>query len=381
MPAEGPEQLLREYRDYDRRCDVVSCFEVNFTEARQMVETVRHFERFPRFTGTDGAQVTPDFTVLFRDGTMLVGEISKLARNEESVQSLLRQLRRYENLTQGPCGPAGGGGHELATVSEVDILLLVPAGEANVACDRIDAELTTKEAVTEGESATGDAHSVEPESAESLSHPSVLGYSYDDEGSRFVFTFSDRANNPRPRSHKRNPSLESWLLGNSDTLRCRSDRFSRITAIKRFMNDRPPAVYTATMLWLDGFPAAAGGVSTVDLAVDPAVTATWLRENYGWGDANAVRRALEFLAQAGLARQRRDDWLVGLRPIASSNEEVRRELVDRFLARPRRPISMTDRQEHAAQKARDRETVESNTGRQAELDFDAGSDDPEPAAP
>jgi hypothetical protein len=357
MPPDGPERLVRDYQDYDRQCDVVSCFEVYFTEARQMVETVEHFERFPRYAATDGEPVTPDFTVRFRDGTMLVGEVSKLARNDESLESLLHQIGRYDTLTEGPSGPRDAGGHELAPVEAVDVLLLVPTGEANAARDRID------EAIREGRYGYEPAH-----------RPCVLGHSYDDASSRFVFTYDDRAGNPRPHSYGRNPSLETWLVRNSDTLTCPSGRFSRITAVKRFMNDRPPAVYIATLLWLDALPAIAHPEAPpVDLSVTPADMAAWLREHYGWGDAAAVRKALEFLARAGLARQRQDDWVVALKPIANSKEEVRRELADRYLARPRGPVTASDRHEREERRERDRLEAEKNRVSQRALDL--GSDE------
>lgn len=58
------------------------------------------------------------------------------------------------------------------------------------------------------------------------------------------------------------------------------------------MNDRPPAIYTPTLLWLDAFPAVAHpDVPPLDLVVEPAGMAQWMRTHYGWGDANAVRGA------------------------------------------------------------------------------------------
>ena len=354
MPPDGPERLIQEYRAYDGRCDAVSCFEVYFTEVRGMIETVAHFERFPRLTAPDGEPATPDFTVSFSDSTLLVGEISQLARNEESLKSLLHQLARYDTLAEAPSGIRRSGGHELAPVKAVDILVLVPSAEANAARDRID------EAVREKR--YGYAPTV---------RPSVLGYVYDATTSRFVFTYDDRAGNPRPRSHGRDPSLETWLIGTSDTLTCPSERFSRITAVKRFMNDRPPAFYTATLLWLDALPAIAHPeVPPVDVSVTPADTAAWLRANYGWGDANAVRSALEFLAQAGLARPRRDDWVVSLRSVANSKEEVRRELADRYLSRPRGPITAADREEHVQRVERQRQQLEQNRASQEPLDLE-----------
>jgi len=356
VASDGPERLIREHREYDLRCDVVSCFEVYFTQARGLSETVAHFERFPRFTARDGNPVTPDFTVRFTDATMLVGELSNLARAEESLESLLHQLGRYDGLDEGPSAPRAAGGHELAAVSAVDMLVLVPTAEANAARDRIDA------AIEEGR------YGYAP-----VVRPSVLGYSRDEANNRFVFTYDDRSNNPRPRSHGRAPSLETWLIGNYDTLTCPSSLFSPITAVRRFMNDRPPAFYTATLLWLDALPAlAAPELPPTDVTVTPGQIAHWLRTNYGWGDTNAVRGALEFLARAGLARQRQEDWIVALKTIANSKEEVRRELADRYLARPRGPVTAGDRRAQQQRRNRHREEAAQNRASQRLLEFDEG---------
>jgi hypothetical protein len=366
MTLDATEQIIRAYRDYDRRCDVVSCFEVYFTEARQMRETVAHFERFPRLVGVDGEPATPDFTVRFVDGTMLVGEISRLARTEGSLESLLRQIERYQALMQGPSAPRSAGGHEVEAVEAVDVLVLMPSGEANAARDRVDAVLS---AAAQPDVVTPEVDAVEATSGKSrvTVRPCILGYAYDDESGRFIFTYDDRANNPRPRSHNRDPTLETWLQKNSDTLTCPSERFSRVSAVKRFMNDRPPAIYTATLLWLDAFPAQAEGIPPVDLSVVPAQTARWLRSNYGWGDANAVRDALEFLQRAGLARQRESDWVVALKPIANNREEVRRELIDRYLSRPRGPVTIADREDLKEKRRQDSAATERNRAAQEQL--------------
>lgn len=200
----------------------------------------------------------------------------------------------------------------------------------------------------------------------------MVGWSRDDATDRFVFTCDDRANNPRPRSHGRDPSLETWLLRNSDTLTCPSVvPVQPVTAVKCFMNDRPPAFYTATLLWLDALPALAHPeLPPTDVAVTAAQVADWLRTNYGWGDANAARGALEFLQRASLARQRRDDWLVALKTIANSKEEVRRELADRYLARPRGPVTAADREAQQERRERDRDEAEQNRASQQPLDLE-----------
>jgi hypothetical protein len=111
-------------------------------------------------------------------------------------------------------------------------------------------------------------------------------------------------------------------------------------------------------------------VPPIDVTSTPARIAKWLRENYGWGDVSAVRAALDFLQRAGLARQRQDDWVVALKRIAGSHDEVRRELADRYLARPRGPVTARDRRELEQRRAREREKADQARRSQEPLDID-----------
>ena len=87
------EQLLREYRDYDAKVDIVSSFEVFFQQSTSLPATVEYFERFPRYRAPDGQFVTPDFTVLFTDRTALTARSPNWHwRNEASKISCTRSV-------------------------------------------------------------------------------------------------------------------------------------------------------------------------------------------------------------------------------------------------------------------------------------------------
>jgi hypothetical protein len=352
------DQILRDYKAYDARVDIVSCVEVFFTLSSSLPPTVGHFERFPRYAAPDGIEVTPDFTVLFNDGTLLVGEISNLARGDESLESLLGQIGRYDTLRSAPSGRRVGGGHDLVEVSDVDVIVLIPDADANAACDRIDAAIEERR------------WDYSPSQ-----RPTVMAWSFDPPNSRYVFKYDDRSNNPRPRTHGRDPSITSWLRNASDTLQCSGDHFERVKVTQRFMNDRPPPLYTATILWLTALPAlAAPQVPPLDLSVTPARIAEWLRANLGWGDADAVRGALTFLARAGLARERRDDWVVPLSVVGRSHNEVHEELLRRHLAKPTGPATLQDRAEQAERGAQRAERERSDANAQRRLPIDPGGE-------
>ncbi len=96
---------MREYDIYDQAVDVVSAFEFLFTDP------ARHGNH-SRVTsnGSPGSlhrhetadPDTPDFTVLFTDGTALVGEIARLSLQSKSVDSACAQLARYDALHPRP---------------------------------------------------------------------------------------------------------------------------------------------------------------------------------------------------------------------------------------------------------------------------------------
>jgi hypothetical protein len=337
------EQLLREYREYDAKVDIVSAFEVFFRESTSLPRTVAHFERFPRYRALDGEIVTPDFTVLFTDGTLLVVEISKLARVEGSLEDLLHQIGRYDTLTQAPSGPRAGGGHELVDVEAGDVLVLVPDGESNAAIDRINQAIEERR------------YGYAPRQ-----RPTVMAWSFDVAASRYIFKYDDRSNNPRPHTHGRDPSLTSWLQGGHDTITCRAERLAPLKVRRRFMNDRPTGLYMA---------AASPEVPPVDLEVKAADLAEYLRTSYGWGDVNAVNVGLKFLQRGGLVRQTSDGWAVELKEVASSSGEVHAELLRRHLARPKGPVTAADREQAAERAARDQEERERNEQGQGELEL------------
>jgi hypothetical protein len=347
------DQLLRDYRDYDAKVDIVSSFEVFFCRSTTLPATVAHFERFPRYTAEDGEPVTPDFTVLFTDRTMLVGEISKLAREQGSLESLLHQIGRYDGLKSGPSVTLASGGHAQVDVDGVDVLLLVPDGESNAATDRVDRAIAEKQ------------HGYAPGH-----RPTIMGWSFDQAGSRYIFKYDDRAHNPRPRRYGRHPSLSSWLEDGHDTLKCQASRLAEAKIRHRFMNDRPPALYIATMLWMDALPAiAAPEVPPVDVEISAAELSAYLRRSYGWGDTDAVNLGLAFLQRAGLARQTATGWAIEIKEIATSRDEVHAELLRRYLAKPSGPVTAADRDDATQRAARGRAERERNEERQAELDL------------
>lgn len=315
--ASEVELLQAEYERYDRCVDIVSAVEVWFTKARGLRDTVVHFERYPTIT-TGDITATPDFTVLFNDGTACIGELSNLSLEAGSLDSLCAQLGRYDRLDRVP-GPDG----ILVEVSAVDVLLFVPHSEANSAVARMAGAIADEE------------HPFSPSR-----FPSVLAWSFEASKTRYVFTLAGGEQNQRPRGHGRDPSLESWMSSPTsfDTLIGLPKYFQEIKVEKRFMNDPTPPLYMATLLWGAVLPSMSGGEG--DVFTSAADLAERLRHDCGRGKSVEVAQALELLRVAGLAAREGDEgWVIAHQPINRHEEDLAATLIDRYKSRPSGPVT------------------------------------------
>lgn len=327
--AGSADDLRTEYDNYDHLVDIVSAAEVWFTKSQDLMPTVAHFERFARFNHSDGLAVTPEFTVLFNDGTGLVGEISSLALRSESLDALASQVGRYDALKELPSGAAAGGGHTLKEVSAVDVVVFVPHRVANACIDRLAAALAD------------DEHPFDPQRL-----PMVLAWSFDQAENSYTFARDERGGkNPMVRSHGREPSLADWLEASSDTLRGVPNQFIPVKVARRFMNDDPPELYTATVLWAETIPSILGteadGSLKNELDVSAAELAEAMRDRYGFGTASYVDKVLRFLRRAGVAVNRGERWIIDYREISRSAPDLRDALLARATTKRRSRATAT----------------------------------------
>jgi hypothetical protein len=212
--AECVERLLHGFGIYDRAVDVVSAFQMAFTTSdTQVPQTVLHFERFPRIPGGEDSPLTPDFTVVFKDGTGLAGEISRLALHESSVESLCRQIAKYDALRQLPDGTG------LADVAYTDVLLLVPQSVGVAAVKRIIIERVADS-----------NHPYKPSVP-----PCVVQFAFDED--RYIFQRLLEPRNGILRDGDRADGLGRWFEENGD-FKARPSRFSDIKAARAFINDQ-----------------------------------------------------------------------------------------------------------------------------------------------
>lgn len=303
-------RLVRAFETYDQAVDVVSAFEFLFTVPPDMAATVVHFERFPKIRAATGTEVTPDFTVLFTDETALVGEISRLALRENSVDEACAQILRYDQLTHVP----GASGH-LTAVRDMSVAQFVPLDIGPDAVDRIiyDRLLNPD-------------HSYLPSKA-----PCIVQYARDPD--RYMFQRINDQENGHIDGHEREPHIGARIR----KINVPASRFAGIKATKKFMNDPVPALYLAVILYTQTWPTTQRGRGW-PVIVTPPDTALTLRAQYGAGTADDVRNTMHLLESAGLAADNRDGtWSVAKPPRNQGEHDLARVIAQRS-ADQARPI-------------------------------------------
>ena len=262
-------RLLGEFTTYDTHVDVVSAFEFLLTVPADMRATVKHFERLPRIPVAGGDPATPDFTVLYTDGTALIGEVSKLSLYDKSIEKACRQDDAYARLTQVP-DESG-----MAAVSNIDVLHLVPM---DVGPDAVERIIQKRHLDPD--------HWFKPPKA-----PCIVQYARDPD--RYMFQRLNDPINGILESHGRVPSLSERIR----KVNVPAVRIAEVKGRRKFINDPIPALYLATHLFLNTWPTE-HPATREEFVVDPVATAKTIRDQYDTCSADDVRKALEHLYSA-----------------------------------------------------------------------------------
>jgi hypothetical protein len=313
-------QLLADFDTYDQHVDVVSAFEWVFTDpgVKDMPATVRHFERFPRVTGADGTELSPDFTVLFHDGMVIIGEVAKLALPEESVDRLCDQIGKYATVTRVP-----DRNGKLVAVNRVDVMQLVEMTTGMAAYHRI----------IERRYLDPD-HPYRPPGP-----PCIVQFSRTD--TVYVFQRLPHEHNGTLFAGERDPHIQKYLDGD---FKPPVSRFAPVKIGRAFINDQIDPLYLATHLITRTWPTRFGS-ATGDITVNINDTTEYLRTQYGYVRARDVKRALELLGQVGLAAPEPDGaWLVARKQLGrSGNRDVHKLIASRLIGNPRRLVTRRPR--------------------------------------
>jgi hypothetical protein len=304
--------MLAGFTKYDRAVDIVSAFEMYFTASKtELPAQVEHFERFPSIDHPDGKSATPDFSVLFKDGRALAGEIAHLAQHENSADSLCKQISRYDGLTTVPSTTVP------VAVTAVDVLVLVPLKVGIDAVRRIHHERLL----------VGD-HPYKPSRP-----PIVVQFGFDD--GRYSFQRIPDPENGQfdDLGRAELARLSIWFEG---TVSAQPGRFAEIKASRAFVNDPVDDLYLATHLWAKTFATMAGALSggfPRRLEIAPSDLAQNLRKDHGSVRSKDVVRALELLERAGLARSIDGTWVVAWDELGGQSKDLPQKLAERACTR------------------------------------------------
>jgi hypothetical protein len=331
--------LSDEFRIYDQNVDVVSAWELIFTQSdTPLRRRVRHFERFPSIADDVGKKLTPDFTVLFNQGPGLVGEIASFSLNDESVDALCEQIGRYDGLRQLPAESGA-----TASVAAVDVMLLVPFDLGTAAVRRI---LNERLQV--------DTHPYKPSNP-----PVIVQFTLTSGTERYVFQRrpDERNGDFRDANAPAGARLsEDWFGG--DDPKVRPHRFREIKATRAFVNDPIPPLYLATFLWSKTFAvrgAKSGESRPVRIEIVPNELAEQIRDEHGVVRAGDVEEAMRLLERAKLAERTPTGWTAYWTELhrGGSDRDLADILARRSVSPPRRSI-----REIAEEQARQEEQPE-----------------------
>lgn len=221
------DRLQAEFDLYDKHVDVVSAFEWLFTQTRELPVDVVHFERYPAIDD-HGITRTPDFTVLFEDGSAIIAEVANLAVHENSIEKACRQIGAYAPLRTVP-GPEGS----IEEATGVDVVLFVPMEAGPRAVNEIiSARLHD------------DDHPYKPDRP-----PCIVQFTRDE--SKYMFQRVLDPANGHIAPGERNPHVEQFL---DSGLHIPPRHFQTVKSERRFINDPIPALYLATHLWMFTWP-------------------------------------------------------------------------------------------------------------------------------
>lgn len=304
-PVFDADQLLAEFKVYDQAVDVVSCYHWLFTAVKEMADTVRHFERYPKVTLEGERRLTPDFTVVFTDGTGLAGEVARLARRDESVESVCQQIQGYSELTSMPGPPSRKGGHTQVPVGPVDVVLLNPV-------------LTIKDAARRVliERMDDPDHPFNP-----ARRPVLVQFSQVEDA--YVYLIWTEANGTIHRGDRTN------VYGDIDPFVCRPHQFGDNKIQYGFVNDEVPALYMATRLWTRVLPTSFWG-NEVTVPLSELVAAVQ-EQHEGYGKTADVRRGMQVLTAAGLAKETEPgrEWVVTRHSLRRTDKDLAAAIAER----------------------------------------------------
>lgn len=301
MSAECIEEHLKRFQVYDKTVDIVSCWEAVLNYSYKSEFPGFHFDRFPELQTEDGSTVTPDFTAYFSTEYGLIGEIKRTFPNDrKAILKELEQIGKYDqNLgLQNKVG-------DYVVPETCDIVVLIEGSSAPQIGTRLQRLINDPE-VKFG------------------SQPVLLRYQFNQDAldSRYEF---QRVTELEYEFQDDHLPVEKTLYatigegGDYNTLSTKPKYFKSYKVQKPLCNDNPPGPYVATFLWHKIFPESlseeqyekwqgSNGQEKIPIPITAEELQKKVNEYMHGGTVRQhwIRKALEFLYEADLARDPKD---------------------------------------------------------------------------
>jgi len=297
------DDLLTGFSTYEQQADVVCCWHSWY---EGFVEQGT-FDHYPKRDLPSGDRVTPDFVVEFDDGYRLVGEICRLPNQEDGFRRSVEQALRYTQV---------GG--------DADVMMLLRQPTAA----ECESRMIREGLLTDADQLV------------------VVSYLRDATDVKTCWWFQ-RA------THIRSATFRDTQLGDKSLHILMTEQMKSVPVPLRFglgyrsrfpfMNDEPPALYTAAYLWQSVFNMVLGEDDYTERLVrgeptDINVTVAMIKEIC---DANGIHlkaawatAALDLLREARLAEKLGDgsyDVRYGkIRATPGGSHEVHQQIAERL---------------------------------------------------
>lgn len=216
---------LNKFTIYDQAVDVVSCWQAILTHGYK--NKLQYFDRFPNIPPRG---LTPDFTVLFKNGYGLIFEIKRTYPNEDiAIRKEIRQLKSYDSNLSLKADDSGNR----ATPNVTDIVLILNTTHSNMIFTRINKILKDNDFGFNNNSI-------------------FLDYLYLPENNYPKYAFRKFMGDNRKFRDEVLPkkSRFEYILGDQvKDLECPIKYFIPYKIIEVLCNDAPPELYMAVYLW------------------------------------------------------------------------------------------------------------------------------------
>lgn len=275
------------FKNYVKSVDVLSCLEFFFT--RKYSDKISHFERFPKH-----GEKRPDFTVLLKDSTGIVGEYARSPPNDED--GFLKEMKQLESYDKDM--KILNEKSEYIEPKNYNILYILSTTASSEVVGKIKGLLERGEL--------------------NFEHDLIIWEVMEGLGDRVpTYAFRHFPSWETTFSSSLMERLNTVLCTENKPIRIRIDQFMPHRISIPFMNDPPPPIYMSVILWETIFSHELSSQTKnlvrkgiLNEPIKISLSVRELRDNLNNSyfpipviERNWVKNTLEYLVKADLAER------------------------------------------------------------------------------